>query len=284
MTANTKAVLCFVVGLAGGAAATYFLLDAKYAKLLDEKVEEETQAIRKKYTDIIQKYDLAMTSNKNVVEAVKSEKGGDDDKDGMDGYTRYGTYASETDIPVNGATESSIAKMRDELDKVSKDAHSDEFDKYMAERESPEDDEAEETEEEYLERIGREETEAADRDADTHDGPYIISPTDYEETHEGYIKRDWDYYIENEVMVDEEGSVIDHYTDYVGTQFKNWYVNKTKDSEYLPECFIRNDKLGVDYCINPFPETWIFDEELDALQSIPDDQTPFEPEIHISSR
>lgn len=285
MTANTKAILCFAVGLVGGAAASYFYLDAKYEKLLDERVEEETKAIRAKYTGMLEKYDLAV--NKKVAEDAK-----DDVKDisagqSPEGNVSYGTYASESYIPVKGASEDSVNQMREEIDKVSKDAHEESFEEHMAGLEHPEEDEDEddETEEERLEREGLEETLAANEAFDNYVGPYIISPDDFSETNLNYEKRDWDYYSENQVMVDEEDQVVEDYEDYVGTQFKNWYEKITPESEYLPECYVRNDRFGTDYCINPFPEKWIFDEEIDDLEPHEDvDRTPFEPEIHISSR
>ena len=287
MTANTKAILCFAVGLVGGAAASYFFLDAKYEKLLDEKVEEETKAVREKYTRMLEKYDLAV--NKKVAEDAKDEvKDIRDNSAGHDGHTpvvEYNKYASESYIPVKGASVESVNSMRDEIDKVSKDAHEESFEEHMAGLEHPEEDEDDETEEERLEREGLEETIAANEAFENYTGPYIISPDDFSETNLNYEKRDWDYYSENQVMVDEEDQVVEDYEDYVGTQFKNWYEKITPESEYLPECYVRNDRFGTDYCINPFPEKWIFDEEIDDLEPHEDvDRTPFEPEIHISSR
>ena len=160
MTANMKAVLCFAVGLVGGAVASYFYLDAKYEKLLDERVEEETKAIRAKYTGMLEKYDLVV--NRKVAEDGKDEVRDISAGQSPEGNVSYGTYASESYIPVKGASEDSVNQMRDEIDKVSKDAHED-FEAHMASLEHPEDDEEEETEEERLEREGRELTEEAKR-------------------------------------------------------------------------------------------------------------------------
>lgn len=272
MTANMKAVLCFAVGLVGGAVASYFYLDAKYEKLLDERVEEETKAIRAKYTGMLEKYDLVV--NRKVAEDGKDDVADISAGHSPEGNVSYSTYASESYIPVKGASEDSVNQMRDEIDKVSKDAHED-FEAHMASLEHPEDDEEEETEEERLEREGRELTEEANKACYEFTEPYIISPEDFAETHSHYEKRDWDYYSGNEVMVDEEGNVVDDYEDFVGTQFKNWYLHISPESDNLMECYVRNDKFGVDYCINPFPERWVFDEELDAREDL---------EIHISSR
>ena len=229
MTANTKAILCFAVGLVGGAAASYFFLDAKYEKLLDEKVEEETKAVREKYTRMLEKYDLAV--NKKVAEDAKDDvKDIRDNSDGHEGHTpvvEYNKYASESYIPVKGASVESVNSMRDEIDKVSKDAHEESFEEHMAGLEHPEEDEDDETEEERLEREGLEETIAANEAFENYTGSYIISPDDFAETNLNYEKRDWDYYSENQVMVDEEDQVVEDYEDYVGTQFKNWYEKIT---------------------------------------------------------
>lgn len=74
------------------------------------------------------------------------------------------------------------------------------------------------------------------------DHPYQIKPEEYAQT-DNYECESWTYYKGNDTMVNFDGEPVVDYRQYIEHVLDNCLA----DDEDLDECYIRNEKLRVDY-------------------------------------
>ncbi|MBO7449750.1 MAG: hypothetical protein J6U54_05215 [Clostridiales bacterium] len=111
-----------------------------------------------------------------------------------------------------------------------------EFEQKMAESEHPEDDEALLSDEEYAERR------IAELNADINKEPIIIGQDDYESS-PTYDKEELLYYVEDDILTDEYGTLVDDRHRLLGEAFiKSGFCENSDDIIY-----IRNGNVSSDY-------------------------------------
>lgn len=265
-------VAAFGIGAAAGGVGVYFALNAKYEKLLDKEVHD----VRERYRQRMSKMSL-------VIDNLRNEKLSDDiRKDSIEWYdknisgdeakTDYTSYSHEQDIPIQTAVSpESISAMKDELDKVSKDAHDRDFDEHMADREYPEDDIPSDeddpmTEEEELEYEGRKITEEQIKAIREHRDPYLISHDEFLHGEPDYEKIDAMYYTGDDILVDADEEIIEPRDVAVGKEFKDHFGDPELevDSRLV---HVRNDCTRQDFEINLLPEKYYPDGD-DSVANI----------------
>ena len=260
MSAKTKVALvaAFGIGAALGGVGVYFALNAKYEKLLDKEVED----VRERYRKRTEKMQLAIQNLREAAEDAEQEMTLEKDvytkHVDAQGLTDYTSYTEEHDIPIDmTVSPDSIENMRDELDKVSKEAHDRDFDVHMAEREHPEDDIPSDedepmTDEEELEYEGRKVTEEQLQAIRERRNPYLISYGEFLHGEPEYEKIDAMYYAGDDILVDADEEIIEPRDAAVGTEFKEAFGTE-KDPRLV---HVRNDCTRQDFEINYLDEKY----------------------------
>ena len=111
-----------------------------------------------------------------------------------------------------------------------------EFEKKMAEAEHPEEDEGLLSDKEYAERR------ISELNEDTNDAPKIITQDDYESYHT-YDKEELLYYVEDDILTDEYGTLVDDRHRLLGEAFiKSGFCENSDKTIY-----IRNGNVSSDY-------------------------------------
>lgn len=210
MNAWIKGAMIFAVGALAGASGAYLVLNKQYEERFNQEIADVRDHYRKKI----------LKSRESVKEIVSTEepkasklthisdeeyqKISDDDEKGFVDYTSYAKH--DADIPtVSEIEKDSTKQMRDELDKVSKEAHDDDFDEHMAERESPEEDE----DNEYDEMLAENERIHDEQERAKNEGiePYPITRAEYLNQKSWYEKLSWNFYQDGFVTDDGDEKV-----------------------------------------------------------------------------
>lgn len=248
-----KRILIFAAGATVGAGGMYLALDKKYAKLL----AQETDDIRSYYRNrIIKLQDILEKKEKDEADLSEGDsKSGPSitpkeyakiavvDSDGDKSFVDYTAFARHEDISeINGVKKESVKDIRDELDKVSKAVHDDDFDKHMAEREYPEEDDNE-YEEMIAEIDNQQIRDEQQRAKNENILPYAIMRSEYLNQKSWYEKLSWNFY-EDGIVTDEHDDVVHAPVKILGTDFLDAFGMDDSDPDIA---YIRNDQLAQDY-------------------------------------
>lgn len=254
MNAWVKGALIFTVGALSGAGGMYLVLDKKYEKLLNDEVED----IREHYrTIIVNNFNGASeTASTEEPESSKATHISKDEydvvvKDGAAGAIDYTSFAHHDDIPTaKGAGKDHIASIKDELDKVSRTVHDDDFDEHMSDRESPEDEE----DDEYLEalhesqRIADEQEQAKNEEVE----PYPISRSEYFNQKAWYEKLSWNFY-QDGFVTDEQDEKVEAPELFLGPNLLEAFEIDEDDPDVA---YIRDDQRARDIEVSRLEEEY----------------------------
>lgn len=248
-----KRILIFAAGATVGAGGMYLALDKKYANLLAQETDDIRSYYRNriiKLQDILEKKekdeeDLSeghMNSGPSI-EPEEYAKLSGMDSDGDKSFVDYTAFARHEDISeINGLKKESVKDIRDELDKVSKAVHDDDFDKHMAEREHPEEDDNE-YEEMIAEIDNQQIRDEQQRAKNENILPYAIMRSEYLNQKSWYEKLSWNFY-EDGIVTDEHDDMVHAPAKILGTDFLDAFGMDDGDPDIA---YVRNDQLAQDY-------------------------------------
>ena len=248
-----KRILIFAAGATVGAGGMYLALDRKYAKLLAQETDDIRSYYRNriiKLQDILEKKetdeaDLSEGDPKSSPSITPEEyaKIAVVDSDGDKSFVDYTAFSRHEDISkINGMKKESAKDIRDELDKVSKAVHDDDFDKHMAEREHPEEDDNE-YEEMIAEIDNQQIRDEQQRAKNENILPYAIMRSEYLNQKTWYEKLSWNFY-EDGIVTDEHDDMVHAPAKILGTDFLEAFGMDDSDPDIA---YIRNDQLAQDY-------------------------------------
>lgn len=244
MQPNVKALLAFIGGLAAGGSAVYFYLNEKYKRITQEEIDEYRREARGKMK-AAEDLEKAFEISKEAYEEKKREIGFTD-------YTSYGKK-SEKDI-LNDVSEG----LPDPAD----------FDKHMADRECPEDEE----DDAYSESLALNEAIAKEMEEARESGkyPYIIERSEYLNGKQWYEKLDYIYYEGDDTLADDKDEKVDQPENIVGSRFRELFGRDADDPDVL---YIRNEERGTDFEISRVTRSYNDDYPEDDLPGTDDTVT-----------
>lgn len=262
MNSWIKAAAIFAVGSLAGGGVTYLVLDRKYAKMLDEQTEDLRGYYRKRIVDlqdVLRKKEgeAEDLSSKNPKLQVTEEEYAK--LEAQHGFVDYTSFARPEVSSRIDQIESNVSSMRDELEKVSKAVHDDDFDEHMAERESPDDDEMTPEEEDDLIMMEENERREAARAQAIAENvqPYPLTRAEFLNQRTWNEKISWTLYKDG-VVTDETGEVVDDVKRYLGDQLMEAFGIDGDDPDVA---YIGNDQLETDFeicrvadCYGPLDE------------------------------
>lgn len=252
----------YVWGIAGlifggaiGAFSAYTYLDKKYAKMYTEEV----LSLREKYRE----------------EKKKEEIGEEDRKDDED----KGAYIHQimVDRPVTEEEIESIAEEQKALIRsmvdysgVAQEDRENYVRQVMIEKGCPMTDEE-------IDSIFAEAEHPEDDDPEPQENPYVISAEDF---FESCVGPGWDcdsvtYYEEDETFTDSTDELITDVRDIAGGEVITWF--KEHPDELV--CYVRNDKLRIDYEITRTLGHWLAEVMGDMYEPEPDEDAPTREKI-----
>lgn len=253
MNAWIKAAAVFAVGALSGGGVVYLVLDRKYAKLLDEQTEDLRGYYRKRIVDlqgILQKKEEAAedlsSKNPQTLRVTDEDYTTLADQNSFVDYTLFARHDDISKIePVIDHIEANVSNMRDELEKVSRAVHDDDFDEHMAERESPDDDEMTPEEEDDLIMMEENERREAARAQAIAENvqPYPLTRAEFLNQRTWNEKISWTLYKDG-VVTDETGEVVDDVKRYLGDQLMEAFGIDGDDPDVA---YIGNDQLETDF-------------------------------------
>lgn len=250
-----KIALGFITGAATGSIGTYFALRKKFAAEVQKEVDEYRDIARAR----IRQADEYVNSKLNEKEAEEYNTRCENDPEFVD----YTSYYSDMNVKkaVKEATEA-----------VSRYAEDKDFDKHMAERENPEDDEEEE--DSYEEAINDARIKSMEDAKQSGEKPYLIDASEFHNTNQWYDKISITWYMGDDFVCDDQDDIMTEQEIDVclgGYDWKQWF---DKDSNDPDICHVRNRSRGTDYEICRTPERYsdVYSEGI----------SPEEPVIHIS--
>ena len=242
-----KAAAIFAVGALAGGGVAYLVLDRKYAKMLDEQTEDLRGYYRKRIVDlqdVLRKEEKAEDLSSKDPKLQVTE--GDYAKlEEQHGFLDYTSFARHDDISKIDHVEANVSSMRDELEKVSRAVHDDDFDEHMAERESPDDDEMTPEEEDDLVMMEENERREAARAQAIAENvqPYPLTRAEFLNQRTWNEKISWTMYRDG-VVTDETGEVVDNVRRYLGDQLMEAFGIDGDDPDVA---YIGNDQLETDF-------------------------------------
>lgn len=248
-----KRILIFAAGATVGAGGMYLALDKKYANLLAQETDDIRSYYRNrivKLQDILEKKekdeeDLSEgdTTSGPSIEPEEYAKLAGVYPDGDKNFVDYTAFARHEDISeINGVKKESVKDIRDELDKVSKAVHDDDFDKHMAEREHPE--EGDNEYEEMIAEIDNQQImDEQQRAKNENILPYAIMRSEYLNQKSWYEKLSWNFY-EDGIVTDEHDDMVHAPAKILGTDFLDAFGMDDSDPDIA---YVRNDQLAQDY-------------------------------------
>lgn len=264
MNAWIKAAAIFAVGALSGGGVAYLVLDRKYAKLLDEQTEDLRGYYRKRIVDLQD----VLRKKEGEAEDLSSRDLKDQVTEGdyakleeQHGFVDYTSFA-RPEVTVTSrfdTIETNVSNMRDELEKVSRAVHDDDFDEHMAERESPYDDEMTPEEEDDLIMMEENERREAARAQAIAENvqPYPLTRAEFLNQRTWNEKISWTLYKDG-VVTDETGEVVDDVKRYLGDQLMEAFGIDGDDPDVA---YIGNDQLETDFeicrvmdCYGPLDE------------------------------
>lgn len=267
-----KRILIFAAGATVGAGGMYLALDKKYAKLLAQETDDIRSYYRNriiKLQDILEKKetdeaDLSEGDPKSNPSITPEEyaKIAVVDPDGDKSFVDYTAFARHEDISeINGMKKESAKDIRDELDKVSKAVHDDDFDKHMAEREHPEEDD-DEYEEMIAEIDNQQIRDEQQRAKNENILPYAIMRSEYLNQKTWYEKLSWNFY-EDGIVTDEHDDMVHAPAKILGWDFLDAFGMDDSDPDIA---YIRNDQLAQDYEVCRIAERYYKTASDDSLK------------------
>lgn len=248
-----KAAAIFAVGALSGGGVAYLVLDRKYAKLLDEQTEDLRGYYRKRIVDlqgVLRKKeeeaeDLS-SKNPQTLQVTDEDYTKLADQNRFVDYTSFARHDDISKIePVIDHIEANVSSMRDELEKVSRAVHDDDFDEHMAERESPDDDEMTPEEEDDLIMMEENERREAARAQAIAENvqPYPLTRAEFLNQRTWNEKISWTLYKDG-VVTDETGEIVDDVKRYLGDQLMEAFGINGDDPDVA---YIGNDQLETDF-------------------------------------
>lgn len=248
MNAWIKTAAIFAVGALAGGGVVYLVLDRKYAKLLDEQTEDLRGYYRKRIVDlqgILRKKEEKAedrSSRNPKLQVIEGDYALLEDQHGFVDYTSFARHDDSSKIAL---VEANISSIRDELEKVSRAVHDDDFDEHMAERESPDDDEITPEEEDDLVMMEENERcEAARAQAIAENvQPYPLTRAEFLNQRTWNEKISWTLYKDG-VVTDETGEVVEDVRRYLGDQLMEAFGIDGDDPDVA---YIGNDQLETDF-------------------------------------
>lgn len=244
MNNTLKSVIIFMSGAAVGGLSTYFGVKKYFELKADLEIEDVKKVFEDRLSEIEEHKssldgDLTGPEEIETDKKVKSVSEIMNNKMDIKDYTRYFKSKGEK---ISGVGE----VLRDAHEEIEKEMASDGID--MAELEHPEDDEAysdEEDRQQSLDVIDYE-LNGASRDAIAEGRePYEIEASDYELTCDHYDKQSLNYYISDDVLVNDELEIIDDGS--IRLLIGDVLLKSGFDSNEDDMIFIRNDKIMCDF-------------------------------------
>lgn len=257
-----KAAAIFAVGALSGGGVAYLVLDRKYAKLLDEQTEDLRGYYRKRIVDlqdVLRKKEEKAEDLSSRDPKLQVTEGDYAKLEEQHGFVDYTSFARPEVSSRIDHIESNVSSMRDELEKVSRAVHDDDFDEHMAERESPDDDEMTPEEEDDLIMMEENERREAARAQAIAENvqPYPLTRAEFLNQRTWNEKISWTLYKDG-VVTDETGEVIGDVKRYLGDQLMEAFGIDGDDPDVA---YIGNDQLETDFeicrvmdCYGPLDE------------------------------
>ena len=237
MNTIVKVALGFVAGAVTGGVGTYFGLRSRFARETQKEINEYREIARQRIRAANEFVD------KMTKEEKKSEEAYDKAANSYDKFVDYTSYYDEE-----------RCNLRDELNAVSQAVKDEDFDKHMAEREYPEEDE-----EDLDEELDNEEKiESLRKAREDQKTPYIIDAAAFHNTQQWYEKITLTYFEGNDVLTDDREDPIDNPEELVGTDYKKFFGIDENEPDIV---MIRNDCNGCDYEICRVPASYAGDGE-----------------------
>jgi hypothetical protein len=205
-----KDILLFSTGLAVGSLGAYFLIKKKYEDAVSEDIESVKDAFKKKCDGCTKKYtvhDESSITNSNTI--IPDSTHLDAEK------TKYGS-----DI---------FAKESFNTDSDDSDQQSVDYTKYANRYSTDAEEEFDYEDREYPRE-------------NVQESPYMISEQEFSEGCLAYDKIDLEYYIYDDVLVNEDMEIVSDINGTIGTD--NILLSSQTNK---PVFYIRNEKLSTDY-------------------------------------
>ena len=237
MNTIVKVALGFVAGAVTGGIGTYFGLRSRFARETQKEINEYREIARERIRAANEFVD------KMTKEEKKSEEAYDKAANSYDKFVDYTSYYDDEHC-----------NLRDELNAVSQAVKDENFDKHMAEREHPEEDE-EDLDEEF---DNEEKIESLRKSKEDKKLPYIIDAAAFHNTQQWYDKITLTYFEGNDVLTDDREDPIDNPEELVGTDYKKFFGIDENEPDIV---MIRNDCNGCDYEICRVPASYAGDVE-----------------------
>lgn len=271
MNTVVKVAIGFVAGAVTGGVGTYFGLRSKFARETQKEINEYRELARQRIR----------AANEFAEKVAKEEKKSEEAYDkAANSYDKFVDYTSFYDG--ESAVKTEYCDLRSELNAVSKAVEDGDFDKHMAERESPEEEGYYDLpigviEEDLDEELDNEEkVEALRKAREDQKLPYPIDAAEFHNTQQWYEKITLTYFEGNDVLTDDREDPIDNPEELVGTDYKNLFGMIDEDETDI--VMIRNDRNGCDYEICRVPASYVGNDQ----EIVAEDHNDDEPVIHIS--
>ena len=233
MNTIVKVAIGFVAGAVTGGVGTYFGLRSRFARETQKEINEYREVARQRIRAANEFVD------KMTKEEKKSEEAYDKAANSYDKFVDYTSYYDEE-----------RCSLRDELNAVSQAVKDEDFDKHMAEREHPEEDE-----EDLNEELDNEDKiESLRKAREDQKLPYIIDAAAFHNTQQWYEKITLTYFEGNDVLTDDREDPIDNPEELVGTDYKKFFGIDEDEPDIV---MIRNDCNGCDYEICRVPASYV---------------------------
>ena len=233
MNTIVKVAIGFVAGAVTGGVGTYFGLRSRFARETQKEINEYREVARQRIRAANEFVD------KMTKEEKKSEEAYDKAANSYDKFVDYTSYYDEE-----------RRSLRDELNAVSQAVKDEDFDKHMAEREHPEEDE-----EDLNEELDNEDKiESLRKAREDQKLPYIIDAAAFHNTQQWYEKITLTYFEGNDVLTDDREDPIDNPEELVGTDYKKFFGIDEDEPDIV---MIRNDCNGCDYEICRVPASYV---------------------------
>lgn len=239
MNAWVKGGIIFVVGAIAGAGGMYLALNRKYEEMFDEQIQDVRETYRNKILDKIEKSKEDI-SEKDEPETVKSTHISSEDYNSVANsennfvdYTGFSKKRESVNTPIND--------MKNELDRVSRAVHDNDFDEHMADRENPEDEE----DDEYLEGLieNQKIQDEMDQAKNENVKPYPIRRSEYLNQKSWHEKLSWNFY-QDDIVTDDRDEIVHCPEEALGENLLEAFGLDGDDPDVA---YIRDDRKAIDY-------------------------------------
>ena len=236
MNTTIKVALGFAIGAACGGGGVYLWLRKKFEDETQAEIDEYRRIARKR----IQAAEDYVADKLDEKEAEEYIRMCDENDGAFTDYTSYFDSHSGKHVEID------TTSIKSELNKLSREVHDDGFDSHMAEREHPEDDEADE--DDIHDMLDSAERLRILNEARANDiQPYFIDEDDFTNDRSWYSKICLTWYTGDGFVTDDQDDIIpDDEVDRIlgGRDFEKWFDKDPRDPDV---CHVRNDVLAIDY-------------------------------------